>query len=164
MADIKAHADIAGDDVRRAGKRLDAAHGGDQSGSGLRVALDGGDPLGCAGERILAQIHRAGAGMVGFAVKGKFVAALASDGFDDAEAEIQIFEHRALLDVELDEGEGTRVENRIGELRGVGAEGFDCLGQRGSAFVSLAEEGLVDVADERAASNEWHEETNALFF
>ena len=58
-------------------------------------------PLRRAGQRIAAQVHRRGAGMVGVSRPREGVPRLAHDGSHSGNAQILCLKNRALFDVDL---------------------------------------------------------------
>ena len=74
--------------------------------------------LGRSGERVAALVHRRRARVRGLALPGDLVALDAERAEHDAEREVHGLEHRPLLDVELEIGDGVR-ELRAGLGRAV---------------------------------------------
>ncbi len=95
----------AGHDVRDAGPRLDPAGGADAAFGARDLARGEGEPGG-AGQRVAAQVHRRRAGVRGLTAKRDLVAFGGEGAGDDAERQAHRFEHRPLLDVELEVGGG----------------------------------------------------------
>ena len=106
----------------RAGFRRDASHGCHQLRNFARDPLHGADPLGRASQGVVTQRHRSRAGVIGRAFEVKHQPALSGDGFDDAERQAEMVQHRALFDVKLQSihnstspsglGYASRVEDR----------------------------------------------------
>ncbi len=165
VADVERGADGAGHDVDRAGMRGNAADRRDQLRVVGGVALHFDDPLRGGGERVAAQRHGGGAGVVGLAGEGELEARLADDGFDDGERGIALFEDRTLLDVDLDSREGVGREGAgDGDAVGVEAEVADGVGD-GNAFGVGAGEMLGrELAGGGQRGEKGKAEANALFF
>src|SRR5690606_17285562 len=105
---VDQHANARGDDVGGVGLHLELAHGGGKVGlaSGQRLAklLDAkGDPGG-GGQRVLARGHGSGAGMIRPALDEDFEARDTGNGSYDTDVELLVLKHRALLDMEFEEG------------------------------------------------------------
>ena len=107
-AQIDGEHHAAGNDVDRAGRCLDPADGADHAVLGMlaRDLFQRQRHLGGAGERIVPQIHRHGAGVAGLAGHRDAQPALADDAGDDAERLALRLQHRPLLDVHLDVARG----------------------------------------------------------
>ena len=95
----------AGHDVGDAGLRLDPAGGADAALGARDVARREREPRG-AGQRVAAQVHRRRAGVRGLAAKRDLVALGGEGAGDDPQRQAHRFEHRSLLDVELEVGGG----------------------------------------------------------
>src|SRR5262249_34672768 len=117
--------------------------------------LHDADPFGGAGERVLAEVHRCGAGMSGPAGEADFEAALPDDSFDHADWQIEALEHGALLDVELQVAADVRGHSgarNLGRVEAKLPDGFEHLGVRDR------------VTYQRAATDEGDAETDAFLF
>ena len=86
-----------------------------ESRSARGALLDVERELGDRGGGVAAAVHRRGAGVAGHADHLAGVAHAAVDRGDDAERQVELVQHRALLDVHLDEAE---VARRIAPQRG----------------------------------------------
>ena len=109
--------------------------------------------------------HRRGAGVVGLAGEDEFHAGLSDDGARRRRGAAFAFEHRALLDVEL---EIARRRSRrcaaAGSSCGVEAEVADGLGDGDAVAIGARERRRVEFADEREAAEERLGEAHALLF
>ena len=86
-----------------------------------RQRLDREHDLGRGSQGVGAQVHRCGASVVGGAGDGDVEELPAGDSRDDADRHPGRGEHRALLDVQLDEGvEEQRIPRRGGDRAGSG--------------------------------------------
>ena len=88
------------------GLDFEPADGGDEIALdfGARARFDRQDHLGGGGERVATQIHRRGAGVAGGAEDNRDQPRRAVDRVDDAERPALGLQHRALLDMQFDEG------------------------------------------------------------
>jgi len=66
------------------------------------------------GERVFSKMHWGCAGMISAAVKADFQTALANDGIDHSERQVEGFEHRTLFDAKFHVGGGFLREPRPG--------------------------------------------------
>ena len=104
VADIDREPYVAGDDVGSAGQHFRFPYGGDRIGTG---GLDGqpfqlqGNFAACQ-ESVMPQMHRGAARMALLAGQGHAKIGRSGDGVHDAYRQIQRFQHRALLDMQLD--------------------------------------------------------------
>ena len=163
--------DGAGDDVDGSGMGGDAADRSDQLGVVGGVALDFDDPLRGGGEGVAAQRHGRGAGVVGLAREGELEARLANDGLDHGERGVTFFEHRTLLDVDLERGEGIGRERAgDGDAVGVEAEGSavgevtDGIGDGDALRVGAGEMLRRELADGGQRGEEREAEAHAFLF
>ena len=74
------------------------------------------------------------------------------------------FKHRALLDVDLDEADGTLVGDGILAISGIEAEIRNGLTDRGSFGIFEREHCWIEAAGNRAAADEGDAEAHAFFF
>ena len=89
--------------------------------SSRAARLDREDHFGARGERVLPQRHRHRAGMAGEALDGRGEAGRAIDRADRADRETLGLQHRALLDMQFDEGvDAARAQ--LEQLFGIAAE------------------------------------------
>ena len=123
------------------------------------AALDVQHQLGHRGGGVAAPVHRRRAGVAGHAGHLADVAHAAVDGSDHAQRQVQLVEHRALLDVNLHEAEVLRrvAPQRVDRIhRGRQAGGRHRVAQAHALGVDLVEPGGVEVAGERArAPGRW---------
>ena len=130
-----------------------------------RFAFDGNDPFRGGGDGVAAEMHRRGAGMIGAADKREFDAALAGDGFDDAERQPELFENRALLDVKFQDSRTYRPSQRACGISAGFNPNFRWPRERKFPRASLrSSSSFIEPANERAAADERHAEANAFFF
>ena len=153
VADVEAYSDLVRNDVGRAGQGVDAPNGGDQARGGGAFALDFGDPLRRAGKSVVAQMHGGGSGMVGLAIESQRVAALADNRLDDPQAEVKSFQHRPLLDVEFDVGEGGGMQDGLRNRGRVETELLDDPGDGVSLGVPLLEQSSISPMRARLPMN-----------
>ena len=106
MPQIERQGAGAGHDVGDAGLRLDPAGSADAA-LGARDLAGGEDEPGRACHGVAAQVHRRRAGVRGLTAERDLVALGREGAGDDAERQPHRFEHRPLLDVELEVGGGT---------------------------------------------------------
>ena len=154
-ANVEAELAVARHHVDGAIRHLQHADGGDRVAVLAGALLDEKDKFGHGRCRIATPVHRRGAGVAGHADHFAHVAHAAVDRGHDAERQIELVQHRPLLDVHLDEAQ---VLARIAlDLRDV--FGFQaCVRHRrthGHAIgVLLVEPGRIEVPDERARAQE----------
>ena len=74
------------------------------------------------------------------------------------------FEHRALLDVDLEEAQRVVADGRFADLCGIEPEGADCGFQRHALCIFEFEQGSIEASGNRAAADERHAKAHALFF
>ena len=132
-----------------AGARLNvtAANGSEQSLAREPEFAHRVDPLTRARERIAAQVHRRRTSVIGRSREDDVPAALPHDRINHAQRDVQMFEARALLDVDLEIRRGLepRVSDSI-RIKTVGANRF------GDARIGF--EKRFSRSDQRAASDE----------
>src|SRR5205085_7445388 len=102
-AQVDRHADPAGDDVHRARLDVHLADGADCALRRSRQIPDAEDELGSGCEGVGAPGHRDGAGVAGLAGEDALAADDADDALSEPERHARTLEHRALLDVHLEE-------------------------------------------------------------
>ena len=121
------------------------------SSSVARSSLDAQDHFGGRGERVVAQVHRHGAGVAGHSAHGDVEARRAVDRADDAEGQALGFEHRPLFDMQLDEG-GHAARARRRQPIGIAAERLQRVAHDDSLGVPLVERALLRPARRVRAS------------
>ncbi|EWS58157.1 hypothetical protein Y694_03932 [Methylibium sp. T29-B] len=156
-ADVEAETATARHDVDRAVGHLQHADGADQVRRRSGALLDVERQLGDRGGGIPPAVHRRGAGVAGDADHLAEVAHAAVDGAHHAQRQVQLGEHRALLDVDLDEAEVARRIARLGRdrlQRGRQAGGQHRGAHRHAVGVLLVQPGGLEVAGKRAGAEE----------
>src|SRR5437763_11240382 len=105
-AEIDRDAHPARDDVGRSGLDVELADGADGAVDPRREVAHAEDVLGRRDERVGAALHRHRAGMTGFALEDPLAADDPDDSLREPERHARAFEHRSLLDVDLEETRG----------------------------------------------------------
>ena len=164
VANVEAQAHRAGNHVAGVRLRFELAHGRDEAFGFERSGFDFRDPLGGGGERIAAQVHGRGAGVIGVADEGEIETALADDAGDRGDGEVFGFKHRALFDVELDEADGMVSGNRVSDAVRIEFAGFDGLTYRDAFRILQRKNCGIEAAGDCTASDEGEAEANAFFF
>src|SRR3954463_2898266 len=162
-ADVDRELGLARDDVDRARPCLDAADGADELGTGARYALDREHAFRGGSERVVAQVHRHGAGMPGGATQASAQAREAVDRSDHADRQSLGFQHRSLLDVHLYIGEQAAL--RATELQAalrIETELAERLAHRSSGRVARLERPGIEPAGECAAAEHRRAEAHAF--
>ncbi len=143
---VEAHMHCARDHVARIRFHIYMAHGGDQSFRALRERFHRDDPLCRAGQRIAAQMHRRGAGMIGVSGPRESVPRLAHDGSHSGNAQILRLENRTLFDVNLEEAQRVVTDCRLFDLSGIEPEGANRVLERDAVCIFQLEQGSDRIA------------------
>jgi len=130
----------------------------------LGHTLDGNDPLGRGGNRIVAKMHGRGARMIGAAQKFELHPCLSHDGFHCTKRPSERFEDRSLLDVKFQVGKRVVAERCARNILGIQSEVFDGGANGNSIRVLAIQEIFVEPADKRAAADKWCAEADSFLF
>ena len=101
VSHIEGQPSLSGNDVGRAGLRIDPAYGRHQVWNSVSLLLDRDDPFCCCGDGIVPKMHRRRAGVVGASEECELQPALARDGFDRRQRPPQFLQDRSLLNMKL---------------------------------------------------------------
>src|SRR5258708_18534494 len=162
-ADVDGEEYLAGNDVGRAGKRLELAHGTYQLGHAGATPLDHQHAFSGGSERVLAQIHRHRAGMACHAVDFDQKAVGAVDGRHNPDGKAFGLQYRALFDVQF------RVRQHVvtlvrgaSDLRGVESEMRQGLPHADTLVVDLLQQRRLKRPGNRPAAQQRGAKANAL--
>src|SRR5581483_2466419 len=139
--DIDGELDLAGNRIDDAGIDLDRADGADDAAFVhrrvlARRLLDVGDKIGGGRERVLAHVHRRRARVVGLSGEDYAQPRRRGDRGHDADLLAFRFEHRALLDVQLEIGfDRFGIALKAGQAVAVDAEAREDFAELGAARV-----------------------------
>jgi hypothetical protein len=163
VAHVEAASALAGDDVRRAGRRVNPADGGDEPRHLRALTLHLENPLGGAGGGIASAGHGGRAGVVGAPDEVEFAACQSDDGVDEADRQPEPVEHRTLFDVEFEISNGGPVHACFADSIRIQSECLDRFTYGDTLAVGAREQVLVDRTGHRPAADEGRAKPNAFF-
>ena len=156
-ARVDHQAAAAGDDIGGAWLDGEDADGGDEIAFAftrqlLGYATHGSNGIGRGDQRVLAQRHRRGAGVVGGALKHDLDAPDADDRGDDADIERLGFQYDALFDVQFEEGAHVRTL-RLGQPIRIAADLAQRIAQGFAAGIGQVEHRRIESSGHTAAAD-----------
>src|SRR5579871_1961104 len=155
MPEIQAHPHQSRYGVRSSRLQFDPPYRSNQARSGASFPFGNPDPFGGAGQRVTAQVHGSGPGVIGLALEDNLAPALPGNRLHNGDRQVETFEHRPLLNVKFQVAQRTLCEARVADARGVEAEAANGFGDSGIR---------QRFSNKRAATDERNSETHTLFF